>query len=88
MGYARLYDGKVAADYYQAMRQIERQFAMPEDDRVPVPSLIDLSALVDSLNNTALSEDQRRALQSLRRGIQSLVPETQFADRSPLASRS
>lgn len=29
--YARLYDGTVAADYYQSMAVVERRMALPED---------------------------------------------------------
>ncbi len=31
LGYARLYDGTVAADYYQAMSGMEKRLALPED---------------------------------------------------------
>jgi hypothetical protein len=66
---------KVAADYYQATGQIERQFALPEDNRVSTPSPCDLIAPVDSLDDTSLNESQRQTLQLLRQGIQSLTLE-------------
>jgi hypothetical protein len=37
--YARLYDGTVAADYYQAMAVIERQMALPEDRLAQPPPI-------------------------------------------------
>jgi hypothetical protein len=39
LGYARLDNGTVAADYYQAMHLIERRLTLPED-RVSLPPAI------------------------------------------------
>ena len=39
LGYARLYDGTVAADYYQAMAMVERRMALPEDRLSQPPAL-------------------------------------------------
>ncbi len=49
LGYARLYDGTVAADYYRAMAQVERQMALPEDAHAEPPSSDQLLALVDAI---------------------------------------
>lgn len=69
MGYARLYDGTVAADYYRAMGQIERLFEVNTDDQPSMPDLAELIALVDSLSIGTLNETQRQTLSVLRKGI-------------------
>jgi hypothetical protein len=79
LGYARLYDGTIAADYYRAMGGIERLFALPaeysksETGRIPLSTPAELVALVDSLNGGTLNESQRETLHSLRQGILSLA---------------
>jgi site-specific recombinase XerD len=73
LGYARLYDGTVAADYYRAMGQIERLFALPENRQVSVSTPAELVALVDSLGSGTLNETQRETIQVLREGIISLA---------------
>jgi integrase/recombinase XerD len=66
LGYARLYDGTVAADYYRAMTTVERQIALPEDRLAQPPSLGELLALVDSLRNGALNPVQTEIVWTLR----------------------
>lgn len=39
LGYARLYDGTLAVDYYQAMNEVERQLELVERPRQDAPSL-------------------------------------------------
>jgi hypothetical protein len=79
LGYARLYDGTIAADYYRAMAGIERLFALPaeysksETVHVPFSTPAELVALVDSLNGGTLNESQRQTVQALREGILSLA---------------
>jgi integrase len=79
LGYARLYDGTIAADYYRAMNQIKRLFALPaeysksETVHVPLSTPAELVALVDSLNGGTLNESQRQTVQALREGILSLA---------------
>ena len=73
LGYARLYDGTVAADYYGAMAEIERRLALPED-RIAAPLAIgQLIALVDSLRTGALNAVQSEAVRQLRAGIVALA---------------
>jgi integrase/recombinase XerD len=36
LGYARLYDGTVAVDYYRAMGQVERLFELSESRQIPL----------------------------------------------------
>ena len=60
LGYARLYDGTVAADYYQAMQSVERQLSLPEDQMAQPPSLGELIALVESHSATAVSPLPKR----------------------------
>ena len=73
LGYARLYDGTLAADYYRAMGQIERLFALPESERAPTINPAQLIALVNSLGTGTLNQGQRETLQTLREGILSLA---------------
>ena len=61
LGYARLYDGTVAADYYQAMALIERLDDLagrPANSNPPG----ELIALVDSLRTGTLNDTQRETL--------------------------
>jgi site-specific recombinase XerC len=73
LGYARLYDGTIAADYYRAMGQIERLFEVPKGRQVSAPTPAELVALVDSLNRGTLNERQRQTVQALREGLLSLA---------------
>jgi integrase/recombinase XerD len=73
LGYARLYDGTVAADYYGAMAEIERRLVLPED-RIAAPLEIgQLIALVDSLRAGALNATQSEAVRQLRAGMVALA---------------
>jgi hypothetical protein len=73
LGYARLYGGPVAADYYRAMAQIERRLSLPEDSPAQPPSHGQLLALVDALRHGALNEQQVEVLGALRAGITALA---------------
>jgi len=73
LGYARLYDGTVAADYYRAMAAIENQLKLVEGPG-PVPAAPGhLLAMVDSLRNGTLNEGQSETVQQLRRAILALA---------------
>ena len=72
LGYARLYDGTVAADYYTAMSVIERRLALPEDALAEPPSVGQLLALVDSLHKGTLNQAQAETIRQLRAGILTL----------------
>jgi site-specific recombinase XerD len=69
LGYARLYDGTVAADYYQAMATVERQLSLPEDRLARAPSLGEMLALVDALRNGTLNTAQIEIVGTLRSGL-------------------
>ncbi len=73
LGYARLYDGTVAADYYGAMALVERCMALPEDARAEPPGVGQLLALVDSLHEGTLNEAQTETIRQLRAGILALA---------------
>ena len=73
LGYARLYDGTVAADYYRAMSQVERQLLLPEDAAAEPPNSGQLLALVDTLRNGTLNEAQQETVRVLRAGIVALA---------------
>ena len=73
LGYARLYDGTVAADYYRAMAQIERQMSLPEDAYAEPPSSGQLLALVDSLRSGTLNDSQQETVRALRAGLAALA---------------
>ena len=49
LGYARLYDGTVAADYYRAMAQVEGLFDLCEKRRI-LFTPVEIVALLDSLS--------------------------------------
>ncbi len=68
LGYARLYDGTVAADYYRAMAEIESRFEGGENATTP-PDSGQLLALVDALHAGTLNDAQRETVQALRAGI-------------------
>jgi len=72
LGYARLYDGTIAADYYRAMSQVEQWFHLPESRSTPIYSPAELVALLDSLARGTLNENQRETLHSVRLGILAL----------------
>lgn len=67
LGYARLYDGTVAADYYRAMAEIESQ--LDGGSALVPPDSGQLLALVDSLHAGTLNDAQRETVQALRAGI-------------------
>jgi integrase len=73
LGYARLYDGTVAADYYRAMDQIERLMALGSDAPESPPHSGQLLALVDALGVGTLNETQRETVQALRADILALA---------------
>jgi hypothetical protein len=63
----------VVADYYRAMGQVETLIKLPKVQSVPVSTPAGLLALVDSLNQGTLDENQQATIQALRRGILSLA---------------
>ncbi len=69
LSYARLYDGAVAADYFQAMLQVESRLALPEDNVAPPPGPAELLALVDALSAGALKNTQAEIVRNLRSGL-------------------
>lgn len=69
LGYARLYDGTIAAGYYAAMGVVEQRLGLAEDRLTAPRSLAELLMLVDSLQREALSEAQSAAVRSLRSGL-------------------
>jgi integrase/recombinase XerD len=69
LGYARLYDGTIAADYYSAMNKVERQLALPEDRTAEPPDLGQLIALTDALRNGSLNPAQTEIVRALREGL-------------------
>ncbi len=69
MGYARLYDGTLAADYYRAMHEVERQLDLVEKQPQAIPSPAELIALLDSLRSGTLNPSQSETVQAVRNGI-------------------
>ena len=69
LGYARLYDGTVAADYYRAIGEIESRFKVQGDPAAEPPTSGQLLALVDALRDGTLNDGQRDTLHALRAGI-------------------
>jgi integrase len=68
LGYARLYDGTIAADYYRAMAQIEKQLDLQPGAELPVTPG-HLLAMVDALQAGTLNDSQRETVQALRSAI-------------------
>ncbi|MGB8646786.1 MAG: tyrosine-type recombinase/integrase [Anaerolineae bacterium] len=56
LGYARLYDGTVAADYYRTMMQVEQQLHLAEAPLAASVNCGQLVALVDAPSNGTLNE--------------------------------
>jgi site-specific recombinase XerD len=78
LGYARLYDGTVAADYYRAMDEVEKRLPLIGGAVVVqrVKAQTDfgkLLALVDTLRGGTLNESQTEQLQLLRAGLLALA---------------
>ena len=71
--YARLYDGTVAADYYRAMDEVERNLTLQKDAGRPTPGIGQLLALVDSLRAGTLNDAQRETVFALRAGLLDLA---------------
>lgn len=85
LGYARLYDGTLAADYYSAMNKVERQLALPEacppesasgrcegtrrNNEKEPPKIGELIALTDALRNGSLNPAQTEIVRALREGL-------------------
>jgi len=78
LGYARLYDGTLAADYYRAMNEVERQLELVEGSQQEAPGYGELVALVDSLRTSTLNESQSAAVQVIRDGILALARKEQL----------
>ena len=72
LGYARLYDGTIAADYYAAMQAVEQRLALPEDRLAEPPGFGQLVALADALRQGMLTPDQTTLVQQLRNGLVAL----------------
>jgi integrase len=71
--YARLYDGTIAADYYQAMAIVEDRLKLVEDSPQEKVDPAQLLALLDALSSGTLNSHQRKIVHRLKRGIQSLA---------------
>jgi hypothetical protein len=72
LGYARLYDGTIAADYYRAMAEVEARLALAEETASEAPHSGELLAMVDALQTGTLNETQREIVQALRAAILTL----------------
>jgi integrase len=71
--YARLYDGTVAADYYQAMAAVERRLALGPAAERPLVNAGQLLALVDALGSGTLNDHQKELIHALRGGLLDLA---------------
>lgn len=69
MGYARLYDGTLAADYFRAMNEMEQRMALVNVPPSKLPTFGELIALLDSLRNGTLDAEQIGVVQLVRDGI-------------------
>ncbi len=80
LGYARLYDGTVAADYYRAMGEVECQLALAGIPEAIPPSGGQLLALVDALREGTLNDRQQETVHALRAAILRLAERLDRAD--------
>ncbi len=69
LGYARLYDGTVAADYYGAMHEIELRLALVAAPESAPPTGGQLLALVEALRAGTLNPQQQETVHALRAAI-------------------
>jgi site-specific recombinase XerD len=86
LGYARLYDGTIAADYYRAMARVEQQMSLIDPAKIEPPNGGQLLALIDALRSGTLNDSQTETAQALRAGILALVERTSAAldtDKQP-----
>jgi hypothetical protein len=58
MGYTRLYDGTVAADYDGVLAIVEKRMFLPEGLAAQPPSIEHLLVMVNSPRNGILNESQ------------------------------
>jgi integrase len=72
LGYARLYDGTIAADYYRAMAEVEARLGLAEETASEPLQSGELLAMVDALHTGTLNETQREIVQALRAAILTL----------------
>jgi site-specific recombinase XerD len=77
LGYARLYDGTLAADYYRAMREVERRVSFVDMPPESVPDYNELVVMVDALRRGTLNEDQLNLTHAIREGLLALARKEQ-----------
>jgi len=85
LGYARLYDGTVAADYYRAMSAIEQHLELADTTACSTTEAAaftgaQMIALVDALGKGTLNAAQRATVQALRDGILTLTAQLTAGD--------
>jgi hypothetical protein len=73
LGYARLYDGTLAADYFRAMSQVEKTLILAGQPDRPFPGPEELIGLVEALHAEPLTPSQTELVQLLRNGLLALV---------------
>jgi len=71
--YARLYDGTVATHYYCAMAEVESRMGLQDVGDGFASDPAHLLALVDSLQNGTLNDDQQETVHALRTAILDLA---------------
>jgi hypothetical protein len=69
LGYARLYDGTIARDYFSAMEEVERNLILVGPMPQTASKQAELISLVDSLRSSSLTESQAATIQMLRERI-------------------
>ncbi|MEM7335857.1 MAG: tyrosine-type recombinase/integrase [Chloroflexota bacterium] len=82
LGYARLYDRTVAADYYRAMTGIEHNLQTTPTTAPTLPPA-QMVALVDALSDGTLNDQQREFVHILRSSLEQLAEQ---GDRATVAA--
>jgi site-specific recombinase XerD len=83
LGYARLYDGNIAADYYRAMGQVEHQLDISERQAKTVLNPGEMIALVDALGAGTLNQNQRELLFELKASLVVMAEQKIQVNTSP-----
>lgn len=75
MNYARLYDGTIAEDYFQAMKQVESRLALETPAEIPskTSSYAEVLVLINTLQGEAASEAQSRLIEELKLRLEGLM---------------
>jgi integrase len=73
LGYARLYDGTIARDYFRAMEEVEKSLILAAPEPQAIYRKNELIALLDSLKSNLLTDVQLSTIQAIKDRISDLA---------------